>query len=392
MRDPSAFAAALAGLPGMGPASLVRILRESAPEEAWDQVRAGAIARPDDPTARCWSEAARRLDPPSWWAPIARRGIETTWWGDDRYPPALLEDPSPAGVLFWRGRLDPLKAPRVAIVGTRSATPEGRSVAFEIGRDLTAAGVCVISGLALGIDGAAHAGSVRAVADGADVGPVGVAASGVDVPYPTRHAKLWEQVAGCGAVLSETLPGRPAQAWRFPMRNRIIAGLAQMVVVVESHIKGGSLITVEAALERGVEVRAVPGPVRSPASEGSNQLLYDGPGPVRDARDVLDGLGIFRSGPSLTSRKAVKAPPRSAIRPARDPVQLPFPAGSSEQRSPGSADQPAVLEAMGWQSVTVGQIVERAGRAPAVVFRALEELSEAGIVEEVQGWWTRCRH
>lgn len=379
----------------MGPASLVRILREATPEEAWARIRAGSEVRPDDDTGRCWSDVARRSDPQGWWAPLATKGIQTTWWGDERYPEALLEDPSPAGVLFWKGRLEPLTAPRVAIVGTRSATPEGRSVAFSLGRDLTESGVCVISGLALGIDGAAHTGSVSAMGEGAwgegaCIGPVGVAASGVDTPYPARHTKLWEQVADCGAILSETLPGRPAQAWRFPMRNRIIAGLSQMVVVVESHAKGGSLITVEAALERGIEVRAVPGPVRSPASEGSNQLLYDGPGPVRDAQDVLDGLGIFRSRVP-PPRSSQVSPAKRPGRPAAIPTQLPLQGGAPGGPSFASAEHSAVLEAMGWRPVTVGQIVERVGNGPALVFRVLEELSSSGLVEEVQGWWTRRR-
>ncbi len=234
-----------------------------------------------------------------------------TWPGRPDYPSALVNDPERPGVLFWRGDLRHLARPCVAVVGTRRATLDGRSVAFELGRDLAAAGICVVSGLALGIDGAAHAGALRSarasVARGAGAigaGPAGVAASGVDVPYPRRHAGLWEQVVTSGVMLSETLPGRPAQAWRFPARNRIIAGLAAMVVVVESHAAGGSLITAEAAMARGIEVRVVPGPVHSSASAGSNQLLYDGPGPVRNAQDVLDGLGIF-----LAPRRPRSRPP-----------------------------------------------------------------------------------
>lgn len=187
-----------------------------------------------------------------------------------------------------------------------------------MGRDLAAAGICVVSGLALGIDGAAHAGALSFGQDvtgstsrrgtgatgAAPAPPAGVGASGVDVPYPRRQTRLWEQVAQIGVILSETPPGRPAQAWRFPARNRIIAALSQMVVVVESHQAGGSLITAEAAIYRGIDVRAVPGPVRSPASAGSNQLLHDGPAPVRNAQDVLDGLGIFLPGPERRAKGA----------------------------------------------------------------------------------------
>jgi DNA processing protein len=264
-----------------------------------------------------------------------------------------------------------------------------------MGRDLAAAGICVVSGLALGIDGAAHAGALSAgqqlagayrgagrpdeVEDGdCDVagvvagtaGPAGVAASGVDVPYPRRHTGLWERIVSTGVMLSETLPTRPAQAWRFPARNRIIAGLSRMVVVVESHLVGGSLITAEAAIARGIEVRVVPGPVHSPASAGTNQLLHDGPAPVRDAQDVLDGLGIFLS----------RSPDRS------EGVQ----AGGIPSGSPmldGEARR--VLDAVQWRSTSLNQVVDRSGMAVPKVLRALERLERASLVRREGDWWTR---
>jgi DNA processing protein len=383
-----AYAAALSGLPGMGPATLVDVLRQWPPRQAWERVRAGRLKRQEraragadradgtlladvgPPSATAvrggpgWGEIANRVDPEAWWAPIAARGVQVTWPGQDDYPKALAVDPHPPGVLFWRGSLAGLGHPCVAVVGTRSATPDGRAVAFELGRDLASAGVCVVSGLALGIDGAAHFGALEGMPDGGVAGPVGVAASGVDVPYPRRHARLWERVAGAGAVLSETLPGRPAQAWRFPTRNRIIAGLVQMVVVVESHRSGGSLITAEAALERGVEVRVVPGPVHSAASAGSNQLLYDGPGPVRDGRDVLDALGMIRPDASQ--------------------------AGS--RTGPGlSAGADAVLQATGWRTSSTNQIVRRSGITVAAVGAALDELESKGYVASVGAGWVRRR-
>ncbi len=339
----AAFAAALACLPGAGPATLVALLQDWTPEEAWRRIRAGRLVRPgpdrraagqlglgldrsaspqgkgsapesamdyratrDLDRDHLWQDAARRLDPSGWWAEYEARGIGVTWVGDSSYPAALVDDPQPAGVLFWTGSLWLLERPCVAIVGTRRATPDGRSIAFEMGRDLAAVGICVVSGLALGIDGAAHTGALSGLSDngpgpgdgtsggvGFSTPPAGIAASGVDVPYPRCHRWLWDRVARSGVMLSETPPGRPAQAWRFPARNRIIAALSRMVVVVESHEAGGSLITAEAAILRGIDVRAVPGPVRSSASAGTNQLLHDGPAPVRNAQDVLDGLGIF---------------------------------------------------------------------------------------------------
>ena len=421
-----AYAAALSALPGMGPATLVRILAERDPIDAWEAVRAGAITRPDprrrpapigeaptgdaegvearalfgDPeeaagggaaagsgSARAqlirrrpaWADVARRVDPQQWWAPFRARRVGVTWPGQPDYPDAFVADPQPPGVLFWRGDLGVLDARRVAIVGTRNATPDGRATAFEMGRDLGAAGVCVVSGLALGIDGAAHAGVLTAHRDAGGAGPAGVAASGVDVPYPRRHAGLWEDVVRTGVLMSETVPGRPAQAWRFPARNRLIAALAELVVVVESHQGGGSLITAEAAIERGVEVRVVPGPVHSPASAGSNQLLYDGPGPVRHARDVLDALGMFRSAPT-GGAPAEGAPtgPAPVDRRAGRPPGLP----------PGGA---AVLEAMGWRPVHTGQVMARAGLDAAAVTPVLDLLVAAGCVVEEGGWWTRVR-
>lgn len=434
-----ACAAALARLPGMGPAALVSILREHDPGRAWEMILGGALQRPTRSVngevpalfdaggpagaeraggellgreqagrqaggpARgrggkdgSWASAASRMDVAAEWSRALERGVRVTWFGRSDYPEPLLTDPNPAGVLFWRGSLECLNRPRVAIVGTRNATPDGRAIAFELGRDLSLAGVCVVSGLALGIDGAAHQGALGGFAGGDSAGrpeavggqssaqwgsspgpPLGVAASGVDAPYPRQHAALWERVCETGAVLSETPPGQPAQAWRFPTRNRIIAGLSLMVVVVESHSGGGSLITAEAALERGVEVRAVPGPVRSPASTGSNQLLYDGPGPVRSAQDVLDALGVFLPGPA--ERDACGA------------------GGSAGRRGHGGADEPvnsserAVLEAVAWRPVSVGQVVERSGLTLGTVAMILDQLEARGLIGREGGWWVRVK-
>ncbi|HLH45951.1 MAG TPA: DNA-processing protein DprA [Acidimicrobiales bacterium] len=382
-----ACAAALAALPGAGPATLLGILREVGdPAAAWAGVVAGRLGRPTrrgasgaDPT---WEAVARRADPQGDWGASRSAGIRVTWWGDDRYPAVLLADPAPPAVLFWRGDLGALGAPRVAIVGTRRCTPDGALTAWEIGRDLADAGVCVVSGLALGIDGAAHRGVLAAAGPGR---PVAVAASGVDRPYPRRHAELWAAVAEAGAVLSETPPGRPAEAWRFPARNRVIAGLAEAVVVVESHAAGGSLLTVDAALERGVEVCAVPGPVRSPASAGTNQLLREGPAAVRDAQDVLDVLGDFRlqppggrSGP--TDRRATGPLPRATSPPGPPRPVAPPPADPRLRR---------VLAAVGWRPTSLNQVVGAAGLDLGAVAAGLEELRAVGCVAEERGWWQR---
>lgn len=361
--DQEACAAALAALPGAGAASLRRVIEAAGdPAAAWDAVLAGDVERParrGRRPARSWADVARAYDVVGRRAGERAAGIQVTWFGHEAYPASLRSDPSPPAVLFWRGDLTVLDRQCVALVGTRRATPGGREMAFELGHDLAAAGVCVVSGLALGIDGAAHRGALQAGAPGATVG---IAASGVDRVYPRRHAELWAAVASAGAVVSETPPGRDAEGWRFPARNRIIAGLVSMVVVVESHATGGSLITADAAIERGVDVRAVPGPVRSPASAGTNQLLFDGPGPVRNAGDILEALGLAGAGWN----------PIEPLRPA-DPLQA------------------AVLEAVGRAPTSLNRVVEISGRPLADVAGALYDLAGAGLVVREGDWWQR-RH
>lgn len=417
--DPTAFAGSLACLPGMGPATLGRLLDHRSPPEVWDQVLAGILRRPaptrtagrTSPPLQSWAAAAARFEPEAAWRAWQDRGISVTWRGGPGYPRRLLGDPQPPAVLFWSGSLHGLEGTCVAIVGTRRCSPDGRASAYEMGKGLAAAGVCVVSGLALGIDGAAHRGALDSPG-ASHPGPgsvtVGVAASGVDVVYPPAHSTLWERVVSRGAVVSETPPGHPAQAWRFPSRNRIIAGLADLVVVVESHARGGALLTADMALDRGVEVRVVPGPVQAPCAAGSNQLLYDGPGPVRNATDVLDALGVLRSpAPGFRRRRPHRRPAASGAGAAAGTSATSCRPGADDDpvgRSSGSAGAPGgapggggdgragaveVLDAIGWRPTSLARIVERSGLPVGVVGRLLGELSAAGQVREDQGWWSR---
>lgn len=215
----------------------------------------------------------------------------TTPAGAD-HPPALANDIDPAPVLFRRGRVADPTAPAVAVVGTRRCTPTGRSVAMELGAGLAEAGVTVVSGLALGIDGAAHRGALAAGA--APV--VGVVGSGLDMVYPRGNRDLWDAVAASGTLMSEAPLGAEPEGWRFPARNRLIAALADVVVVVESKRAGGSMHTVEEALRRGIGVMAVPGSVRNPAAAGTNLLLSEGCAPACCTDDVLVALGLATAG------------------------------------------------------------------------------------------------
>ena len=217
------------------------------------------------------------------------RGAGALVYGHAGYPALLIDDPLPPPVLFAKGDLGLLSGRRTAIVGTRNATAAGRNIATTLGRQLATADVHVISGLARGVDGCAHRGALLATGAGR---PIAVVASGHDVAYPREHRELWCQVAERGLLLSEAPPGTAPEAYRFPLRNRLIAALAEIVVVVESREHGGSLITVNEAIARNVPLMAVPGGVHNRAAAGTNQLIRDGAGVVVDAADVLIALAM----------------------------------------------------------------------------------------------------
>ena len=368
-----AYAAALVALPGMGPARLAAVLRQWSPEEAWARVLAGRahrspevgeVCRPDaGALAGAWARGAAATDVAAGWARLRLAGVATHVLSRPGYAAVLAGDHEAPAVLFSCGDSGCLDGRRVAIVGTRACTRYGRDVAYELGRDLAASGVRVVSGLALGIDGAAHAGALAAGGRGTGGGapPVAVVGSGLDVVYPRGHARLWAAVAATGLVLSEAPMGTRPEPWRFPVRNRVIAALAEVVIVVESHHTGGSRHTVEAAVARGRPVMAVPGPVRSPASELTNALLADGCHPARDALDVLVALGLCPG----------------ASQPAADPRPAPGPEGA------------AVLDAVGWEPATFEQVVTAAGRSPAEVGVVLAHLERDGWVGSSGGWWER---
>jgi DNA processing protein len=216
------------------------------------------------------------------------------------YPPLLAEPPGAPAALWVVGRpLEP--APYVGVVGTRRASRYGLEVASWMGRDLAAAGVIVVSGMAAGIDAAAHRG---ALATGSTVAVLG---SGVDVCYPRSNAALYGEIAERGSLVSEYPPGTPPAPWRFPARNRIIAGMSLGVVIVEARPDGGAMITARLAIEYGREVFAVAGPVHAAGSEGPHALVRDGARLVTSARDVLEDLGL--SFPSSTATWTQEAPP-----------------------------------------------------------------------------------
>jgi DNA processing protein len=364
---PEAYGAVLAGLPGMGPARLAAILACRPPREAWAHVVSGrrwvdeevvrALGGRGPALLARWREVARDVDPGAAWRSLAASDVEVVLRGAPGYPEVLAHDVEPPAVLFVRGDPGVIAGPRVAVVGTRQCSSVGAAVAFELGRDLAAAGVVVVSGLAAGIDGAAHRGVLAA----AGAPPVGVVGSGLDVVYPRGQTALWRSVGRAGVLLSEAPPGARPERWRFPARNRIIAACADLVVVVESHRRGGSLHTVDEADRRGVDVMAVPGSVRNPAAAGTNDLLAEGRAPVCSAADVLMALGLGAGGRD----------PAAERRPAPDP-----------------ADR-AVLDAAGWQPVTLDQLVLRTGSDLATLAPALDRLCGTGWMARQGGWYER---
>ena len=310
---------------------------------------------------RTWAAGpAAAIDPAAYWQAHAEAGIGVAAVGSSAFPAPLAADDDPPAVVFWQGDLDHLAGVRVAIVGTRTATRYGLDVAFELGRDLSAAGVAVVSGLALGIDGAAHAGALDARRRRR---PVAVVGSGLDVVYPRRHGPLW-RAGGAprrGAESEYPLGARPA-AWRFPARNRIIAALADVVVVVESQATGGAMRTAVEAARRGA--RSWPCPARSPqpASDGTNRSC------------------------STAARPPVTRPTScwrwAASRPARGgpPSDDPLPAGDAGT---------VLAEAVGWQPVAVETLALTTGLDLGRLALALDQLEADGWIAPRAGWIER---
>jgi DNA processing protein len=368
----------LSGLARMGPRRLRALIVGDGAEAALGQLRRGryrptpevaAACAPEDPRkiVHTWTEGARAADVEERWAAHAAHGITVLVPGDPAW--SLDEDPDPPSVLFCLGRLDLLdpEAPRVAVIGTRRCTAYGIEVAGDLGEQLAAAGVSVVSGLAAGIDGAAHVGAMRGSAPAAP--PIGVAATGLDVVYPRHHKQLWRRIAASGLLLAEVPLGTPPARWRFPARNRIIAAVSRAVVVVESGATGGSLHTVDDAVRRDRPVLAVPGPVTSAASSGTNRLLADGAVPACDVLDVLGAIGL----PVARRRRRAPADP--------EPDRTPSPSAAASR----------VLDALGWRAATIDQLLLRTGLDLGATSLLVAELEGQGLVRAEGGWLERKR-
>ena len=282
--DPALAWMGLLALPGLGRQRVRRLAAAlggpvqawTAPDEAWE---ATAIA-PADILKRALA-ARRNVDPQVLAGRAAALGIGWIAWGEADYPRRLRAVADPPLILYYRGRRPPEAVPWVAVVGSRQASPYGTQMAFRLAADMAAAGWVVVSGLAVGIDGAAHRGALAA--GGTTVAVLG---HGPDRVYPEEHRPLADRLVATGWLVSEYPPGTPAEAFRFPERNRILAGLCDGVVVVEAAPRSGALVTADLALNAGRAVMAVPGPVTRRQGQGVMDLLRAGAPPVANLEDV----------------------------------------------------------------------------------------------------------
>ena len=307
------------------------------------------------------------------WAALDRIGGCIVCWGEPAYPRALasVEDAPP--VLTVLGNVELLNRPIVAVVGARNASANGRRLAHELAMGLGECGIVVASGLARGIDAAAHAGALA-------TGSVAVVAGGIDVVYPEENRGLYDAMRQQGAIVAELPLATEPQARHFPRRNRIISGMALGIVVVEAAAKSGSLITARFALEQGREVFAVPGSPLDPRSRGANDLLRNGATLTETADDVIAQLGPLLQG---------AAPPLAAL-PRERKQHLPLPAEPS--RSLLAPDMPAqdaaldlILEKLSPTPVAVDELVRQCQLSAAAVATLLLELELAGRVERHPG-------
>ncbi len=280
------------------------------------------------------------------------------------YPAQLACITGAPSVLYVSGQLEALQAPHIAIVGARKATPMALDIASELARDLSSAGVVVVSGLAIGIDGAAHQGCLSAGGR-----TVAVAATPANVVYPRQHRQLAAEIVTNGAIVTEFALGTPMRRSCFPQRNRIISGLSLATIVVEAALPSGTLLTAKHALDQGREVMVVPGSVRNPLARGCHSLIKDGALLIESANDILGALE-----PALGKHLPSKNAPSSKTAPViKEPDTL------------------LLLEILGYDPASADFLSSKSGLSAARVTRILSELELNGVVSRSAGRYTRCK-
>lgn len=271
---------------------------------------------------------------------------------DAAYPKAILEITDPPPVLFAKGNTVLLNTPAIAVVGSRHATPQGEKNAEAFSKELTLQGLTVVSGLALGIDGAAHRGALQG--NGATIAVVG---TGLDIVYPARHRELAHQIVETGLIISEFVIGTPSITSNFPKRNRLISGLSQGCLVVEANLQSGSLITAKLASEQGREVFAIPGSIHSPVAKGCHQLIKQGAKLVESVQDILEELQ-HTSSPILAPKTSTN--------------QL------------AATDHPLLLH-IGYEPISIEQLIQVSGLTSSEVSSMLLMLELEGKVASLAG-------
>lgn len=346
--DPRRFWLAVARAPGLHADHLKPALAKAGgPDGLWRETasRLRALGLPPAASALLAEPPEGQIDADL--AFLDRSGTQLIACTDPAYPAQLAPVPTAPAVLLVRGDATLLHRPQLAIVGSRRPTPAGRDIAREFAAALVQRGLVITSGLALGIDAAAHEGALSA--GGATLAVCG---TGLDRVYPPRHHDLADRIAAQGALVSEFAPGTPPLPHHFPRRNRILSGLSRGTLVVEAALKSGSLVTARCALEQGRDVFAIPGSIRSPQSVGCHALLRDGARLITVPQDILDEIAIPIENLSFDFQGLVTAPER-------------LPAG---QR----LDKPRemLLDALGFEPVSIDELVDRTG-VPAGTVAAL---------------------
>jgi len=343
-------------LPGIGPATFAKAVEAFGDPQAVLQAGEDALCRAGLPAecARAIAQADPALaDPDLRWLDAAPHHHVLTW-DDPRYPSRLREVPGAPPLLYVNGDPEWLRMPQLAVVGSRSPTPAGEANAREFARELAAAGLTITSGLALGIDAAAHGGALEG--GGATIA---VTATGPDRVYPARHRALAHAITAQGAVVTEFPLGTGPRRAHFPRRNRMISALAMGTLVVEAGLRSGALITARLAAEQGREVFAIPGSIHNPMARGCHRLIRQGAKLVETAADILEELAPLLDTPTLY--------PPEAEAPAGGPSSLPT---DPEHRE--------LLEAMGHDPVSVDELVQRTGLT-------VEAVSSMLLILELEG-------
>ena len=333
---------------------------------ATDEASARAALAPPGADFTCYLDAVLA------WRELPGNAIVTL--DDPAYPPALLTMPDPPALLYIKGRLDLLHAKGVAVVGSRSATPQGVEDAERFARALSEAGLVVVSGLALGIDGAAHRGALTG--RGSTIAVIG---TGADLVYPAAHQLLARQIAAEGVIVSEWPLGTPARAANFPQRNRLIAGLVGGVLIVEAAMRSGSLITARLANEMGRDVFALPGSIHAPLSRGCHRMLKQGAKLVEPPGEILEELGFVAPPPKGDVAALFESGKLSRQTPT------PKPAAAVTDASELAPEAQKLLAALGYAPATLEILAARTDMQEATLQSTLLQLELAGHLTVLPG-------